>query len=70
MPKKIGYSRYEENFPGADITAEEWDFVSAIEKYRKETGRRHLAWREVLGVLLSLGYRKVDPPREPRKPAE
>ena len=52
-----------ENFPGADIAAagDEWEFLTAMERYQRRTGRRYPTWREVLKVLRSLGYRKVPP---------
>ncbi|MGL6096485.1 MAG: hypothetical protein ACRC7O_11895, partial [Fimbriiglobus sp.] len=59
MPKKIGFSRYEENFPGSDVTADEWEILQAMDGYQKRFRRRFPSWREVLGVLKTLGYRKV-----------
>ena len=68
MPRgKRGYSFSEENFPGCDVTADEWEFMRAIEAYKRRYRKRYPAWRDVLGVLKSLGYRKVDPPAEPPK---
>ena len=51
-----------ENFPGADIaaTGDDWEFLKAMERYQRRTGRRYPTWREVLKVLRSLGYRKVE----------
>jgi hypothetical protein len=69
VPKKDGFGRYQENFPGADLTADEWEFVKAIDRYQRVFGRRYPSWREVLGVLQSLGYRKVAPETDlPRPP--
>jgi hypothetical protein len=69
VPKKDGFGRYEENFPGGDLTADEWEFVKAIDRYQRTFGRRYPSWREVLAVLRSLGYRRVAPaatlPRPP-----
>ncbi|MCZ2340416.1 MAG: hypothetical protein LC104_01310 [Bacteroidales bacterium] len=62
MPKRIGFSQYEENFPGSNISAEEMEFLRAIERYQRKYRRRYPSWREVLGVLRSLGYRKVAEP--------
>ena len=57
-----------ENFPGADIAGggDEWEFLKAMERYQRRSGRRYPTGREVLRVLRSLGYRK--PP--PNPPAE
>ena len=72
MPKKIGFSRYEENFPGSDVTTEEWDFLHAVESYKQKHHRRFPSLREILGVLKTLGYRKVPaevtPPPAPSSP--
>lgn len=55
-----------ENFPGADITPAEWEFLRALEAFQRRTGRRYPSGREVLGVLLGLGYRKpADAPPPP-----
>lgn len=62
MPKRIGFSQYEENFPGSNITLEEMEFLQAIERYQRKHRRRYPSWREVLGVLRSLGYRKSAEP--------
>ena len=71
MPKKIGFGRYEENFPGSDITGEELEFLRAVEQYQKKFRRRYPSWREVLKILLGLGYRKVaDPTPLPKPPAD
>ena len=53
-----------ENFPGSDIPAagDEWEFLKAMERYQRRSGRRYPTWREVLRVLRSLGYRKGPPP--------
>lgn len=49
-----------ENFPGSDIatTGDEWEFLTAMDRYQRRTGRRYPTWREVLAVLRALGYRK------------
>lgn len=68
MPKANGYGRFEENFPGSDITADEWEFIKAVERYQRRYGRRYPSWREVLNVLKSLGYRRVAAPSRLPKP--
>ena len=69
MPKKDGYGRYEENFPGSDMSDDEWEFLKAVAAYQRAHGRRYPSWREVLYVLRSLGYRRVAPATElPRPP--
>ena len=71
MPKKIGFSLSQENYPGSDITPDEWEFIKTVEKYQHAHGRRYPSWREVLNVLKSLGYRKVAPPTAlPKPPAD
>jgi hypothetical protein len=58
----------EENFPGCDYTADEVEFLRAIDRYRRARGRPHPTCREVLAVLVSLGYRKVAEPHVLPKP--
>jgi hypothetical protein len=54
--------RFEENFPGANFTDEEREFLLAMERYQRERGRRWPTWHEVLAVARSLGYRRVAEP--------
>ncbi len=58
VPRRIGFSISEENFPGADLTADEWEFLQAIEAYKRKFRRRFPSWREAFAVLHTLGYRK------------
>lgn len=41
-------------------TLDELGFLKAMDKYKRENGRPYPAWHEVLAVLHSLGYRKVE----------
>ncbi len=43
-----------------DYTPEEIEFMTAMDKYRRESGRPFPTWSEVLEVLHSLGYAKVN----------
>ncbi len=45
----------------SDYTDEEFQFLRAIEDFKREQRRPFPTWSEVLGVLLSLGYKKVSP---------
>ena len=63
MPRKIGFSTYAEEFPGSDITDDEWEFMKAITAYQKRWNRRYPSWREVLHIAICLGYRKVAAPQ-------
>ena len=45
-----------------DYTQAEIEFMTAMDKYRRESGRPFPTWSEVLEVLLSLGYEKVAKP--------
>lgn len=63
MPRKKGYLPIDEVFPGSEITAEEWEFIRAIEAYKRKHRRQFPAWTEVLEVLKRLGYRKAEPPQ-------
>lgn len=55
-------TQLDETYPGADLTADECQFAAAMLTYQRQYGRRFPAWREVLRVAKSLGYRKVAPP--------
>ena len=46
---------------GANIDPEEWDFVNALDRYKRENCRPFVTGREVLAVLKSRGYRKIAP---------
>ena len=59
----------EENFPGSNFTDEEREFIVAMDYYKRTHRRPFPTWREVLGVLKSLGYRKPPPTPEPLRPS-
>jgi hypothetical protein len=42
-----------------EMTAEQFEFVMAIETYKKVNKRMYPTWTEVLEVVQQLGYRKV-----------
>ena len=44
-----------------EMTAEQFEFVMAIEAYKKVNKRMYPTWTEVLEVFNQLGYRKVLP---------
>ena len=43
-----------------EMTAEQFEFVMAIETYKKVNKRMFPTWTEVLEVMQQLGYRKVE----------
>jgi hypothetical protein len=43
-----------------EMTAEQFEFVMAIEMYKKVNKRMFPTWTEVLEVIQQLGYRKVE----------
>lgn len=47
---------------GGEYTADEREFMLAMERYKRENHRPFPSCCEVLQVLASLGYRKVAPP--------
>jgi hypothetical protein len=49
-----------ENFPGSDYSSPEWEFIAAMARFQKQTGKRFPSWRDVLGVVHGLGYRRID----------
>jgi hypothetical protein len=44
-----------------DYDEQETSFMKAMERYKRENRRPFPTWSEVLEVLISLGYRKVEP---------
>ncbi|HXE53990.1 MAG TPA: hypothetical protein VN541_13295 [Tepidisphaeraceae bacterium] len=44
-----------------EMTTEQFEFVMAIEMYKKVNKRLYPTWTEVLEVITQLGYRKVLP---------
>jgi hypothetical protein len=47
-----------------DYTTAEIEFMTAMDKYRRESGRPFPTWSEVLEVVISLGYQKIERPAE------
>ncbi|MEM6314417.1 MAG: hypothetical protein AAF743_10040 [Planctomycetota bacterium] len=44
-----------------EMTAEQYEFIRAIETYKKVNKKLFPTWTEVLEVMEQLGYRKVEP---------
>ena len=49
-----------------EMTDEQFEFLMAIEKYKKVNKRPFPTWTEVLDVIHALGYRKVADPEDIR----
>ncbi len=47
------------------ISAEKKEFLDAIDQFQRKYTGRSLTWGEIFDVLVSLGYRKVEPPPKP-----
>ncbi|MCX7421019.1 MAG: hypothetical protein NT013_15965 [Planctomycetia bacterium] len=47
-----------------DYSLDEVEFMSAMDTYKRRSGRAFPTWSEVLEVVRSLGYRKVEAPSE------
>lgn len=43
-----------------EMSSEQFEFVMAIETYKKVNKRMYPTWTEVLEVMMQLGYRKVE----------
>jgi hypothetical protein len=52
------------------LSAEEFQFIKAIEKFKSKTGKMFLSWTEVLKILKELGYKKVPVKKEKEKEKE
>ena len=48
------------------LSAEELEFVKAIENYKKAKSQNFLSWTEVLTIVKDLGYRKSEQARKKR----
>ena len=46
-----------------NMSDEQFDFLMAIEEYKKQNSRPFPTWTEVLDVIKALGYRKVAEPQ-------
>lgn len=69
-PRKAGYlprERPAPRMPNAAsntqvlCTTDEVEFIMAMDRYKREKCRPFPTWREVLAVLVSLGYKKESP---------
>ena len=47
-----------------DYTTDEIEFMTAMDDYKRRSGRQFPTWSEVLEVLYAMGYRKVAEPKE------
>ncbi len=61
-----GHRRSEERRSAeeGEMTDEQFDFLMAIDRYKKENQRPFPTWTEVLEVAKALGYRKVAEPQD------
>lgn len=41
-----------------EYSADEWEFVQAMDLYKRNSGIKFPSWSEALAVLKALGYRK------------
>ncbi len=48
------------------LSAEQLEFVKAIEEYKKAKSQNFLSWTEVLTIVKDLGYRKSEQHRRKR----
>jgi hypothetical protein len=48
-----------------ELTPEQFEFVMAIDEYKRVNHRPFPSWTEVLEVIQYLGYRKIAPPGRP-----
>ena len=47
-----------------EMTAEQFEFILAIEEYKKVNKRPFPTWTEILDIIRALGYRKVAEPED------
>lgn len=53
-----------------DYSAAEWEFMQAMQEYKRRSGRMFPTWSEVLEVLQGLGYEKVAMPADDLDPRQ
>ena len=71
LQSKLMYGHYLCNSDGDELilydmhdTKREIEFMTAMDDYKRRSGRQFPTWSEVLEVMRSLGYRKVAAPCE------
>lgn len=47
-----------------EMTEEQFDFILAIEEYKKVNNRPFPSWTEILDIIKAIGYRKVADPQD------
>jgi len=52
------------------MSTEQFDFLMAIDEYKRTNSRPFPTWTEVLEVIKAIGYRKVAPPQPLEKPKD
>ena len=52
------------------LSAEQLEFVKAIEEFKKAKSQNFLSWTEVLSIVKDLGYRKSEQHRRKRSAAK
>lgn len=62
MARWESFTSYSLYYDGADMTADETEFLLAVASYQKRFRRRYPTWLEVLNILRCLGYRKTADP--------
>jgi len=58
MSRPIVSDGYAVTHVGSDYSTDEFEFIRAMERYRRKNRRPFPTCREVLNVLKSLGYQK------------
>ena len=54
----------QETHPGSGYSAEEAEFLQAIDRYKRNRRRPNPSWLEVLNVLRALGWHKSPAPKQ------
>jgi hypothetical protein len=53
-----------------DYSADELEFMQALERYKQSSGRKFPTCSEILEVVRSLGYQRPSPPRSSSHPTD
>ena len=47
-----------------EMTPEQFDFIQAVNEYKRVNNKPFPTWTEVLDIVHALGYRKIDQPHD------
>ena len=58
LPPELAAAHTQESADQAGADGDVFEFISAIDEYKRKQGRPFPTWTEILGIVKRLGYRK------------